>query len=90
MISQKKEGVKLTRIVHFKNFRSTREYRKKSEFIQDMMFYIPVEVLLSSVQSTDRLGRRTDMRDDSAEILFQSFLQEVLVSSSGIGKYLHS
>ena len=25
------------------------------------------------------------MRDDSAEILFQSFLQEVLVSSSGMG-----
>ena len=27
-----------------------------------------------------------DMRDDSAEILFQSFLQEALVSSSGIGQ----
>ena len=26
------------------------------------------------------------MRDDSAEILFQSFLQEALVSSSGMGK----
>ena len=30
------------------------------------------------------------MRDDSAEILFQSFLQKVLVSSSGLGKDVHS
>ena len=29
------------------------------------------------------------MRDDSAEILFQSFLQEALVSSSGMGRYVH-
>ena len=30
------------------------------------------------------------MRDDSAEILFQSFLQEALVSSSGMGRDVHS
>ena len=30
------------------------------------------------VQSLDRLGLRGDMRDDSAEILFKSFLQEHL------------
>ena len=29
------------------------------------------------------------MRDDSAEILFQSFLQEALVSSSGMDRYVH-
>ena len=29
------------------------------------------------------------MMDDSAEILFQSFLQEALVSSSGMGKDVH-
>ena len=29
------------------------------------------------------------MRDDSAEILFQSFLQETHVSSSGMGRYVH-
>ena len=29
------------------------------------------------------------MRDDSAQILFQSFLQEALVSSSGIGRDVH-
>ena len=40
---------------------------------------------ISSVQSLDRLDRRGDMRDDSADIHFQSFLQEALVSSSGIG-----
>ena len=33
---------------------------------------------------------RGDMRDDSAEILFQSFLQKALVSSSGLGKDVHS
>ena len=33
---------------------------------------------------------RGDMRDDSAEILFQYFLQEALVSSSGMGRYVHS
>ena len=40
----------------------------------------------SSVQSLDQLGRRRDLMDDSAEILFQSFLQEALVSSSGMGR----
>ena len=30
------------------------------------------------------------MRDDSAEILFQSFLLEVIVSSSGMGRDIHS
>ena len=44
----------------------------------------------SSVQSLDRLGRPRDMADDSAEILFQSFLQEAPVSSSGMGRDVHS
>ena len=30
------------------------------------------------------------MRDSSAEILFQSFLQEAVVSSSGMGRNVHS
>ena len=30
------------------------------------------------------------MRDDSAEVLFQSVLQEALVSCSGLGKDVHS
>ena len=47
-------------------------------------------VQFSSVQSLDRLGYwGEDLRDDSAEILFQSFLQEALVSSSGIGRDVH-
>ena len=36
-----------------------------------------------SVQTLDRLGRRKDMKDDSADILFQSSLQDALVNSSG-------
>ena len=44
----------------------------------------------NSVQSLDRLGRRGDMEDESAEILLQSFLQEALVSSSGMGRDVHS
>ena len=44
----------------------------------------------SSVQSLERLGRRGDMRNDLAEILFQSFLQEAPVSSSGMGRDDHS
>ena len=47
-------------------------------------------VQFSSVQSLDRLGRRGDMRSDSAEILFQSFLLEALVSSPGMGRDVHS
>ena len=51
-------------------------------------------VQFSSVQPLDRLGRRggggSDMKDDSAEILFQSFLQETLVSSCGMGREVHS
>ena len=42
------------------------------------------------VQSLDKLGHRGDMRVDSAEILSQSFLQEALVSSSGMGRDVHS
>ena len=44
----------------------------------------------SSVQSLDQLGRRGNMRDDSAEIPFQSLLQDDLVSSSGMGRHVHS
>ena len=40
----------------------------------------------SSVQSLDRMGHRGDMKDDSAEIFLQSFLQKALVSCSGMGK----
>ena len=36
---------------------------------------------LSSVQFLDQLCHRRDMKDNSAEILSQSFLQEALVSS---------
>ena len=36
--------------------------------------------------SFGRLGRRGNMRDDSAEILFQSFLREAVVSSSDMGR----
>ena len=44
----------------------------------------------SSVQSLDWLGCHWDMGDDSAEILFHFFLQEALVSSSGMGRYVQS
>ena len=50
------------------------------------------DLTLFSVQfnpSLDRLGRRGDMTDDSAEILFQSFLQEALVSSSNYYYYYY-
>ena len=40
--------------------------------------------LVDSGQSLDRSGRRGDMTNDSIEILFQSFLQEAIVSSSGM------
>ena len=40
----------------------------------------------NSVPSIDRLGHRGDRRDDSAKILFQSCLQEALVSRSGMGR----
>ena len=43
-----------------------------------------------SVQSLDRSGRRGDVRDDSAEILFWSFLQEATVSSAGLGRDVHT
>ena len=44
---------------------------------------------LSSVHFLDLLGRQGDMRDNSAEILFQPFLQEAVVSSSGMGGDVH-
>ena len=45
---------------------------------------------ISSVQSLDRSGRHGDMKDSSAETLFQSFLQKALGSSSGVGMDSHS
>ena len=51
-------------------------------------------ISISSVQSLDRLGHGGGgegvMTDDSADILFRSFLQEALVSSSGMGRAVHS
>ena len=44
----------------------------------------------SSVQSRDRPGCQGDMRDDSAQILFQSFLQDALESCSGMDRDVHS
>ena len=44
----------------------------------------------SSVQSLDWLGGWWDMTDDQAEILFQSSLQEVVASSSGTVRNVHS
>ena len=46
--------------------------------------------VFSSIQSLDRLGLRLGMRPDSRENLFQSFLQEALVSSSGMGRNVNS
>ena len=43
----------------------------------------------TSVQFLDQLRSRENTRDDSTEILFQSFLQEALVSSSGMGRDVH-
>ena len=39
------------------------------------------EVAVSSIQSFDLLDRRGNIKDDSAEILFQSFLREAFVCS---------
>ena len=47
-------------------------------------------VFVILVQSLDQLGHRGDMKDNSAEILFQCFLQEALVSSSGTGRNVRS
>ena len=44
----------------------------------------------SSIQSLDRLGHCRDMRNHSAETLFQSFLQKALVSSCDIGRDVNS
>ena len=38
----------------------------------------------------NQLGRRGNTTDDSAEILFQCFLQEAIVSTSGMGMDVHS
>ena len=44
---------------------------------------------ISSVQSFDQLGRRWNIWDNSEEILFQPFLQEALVSCSGVVRDVH-
>ena len=44
----------------------------------------------SLVQFAVQLGCRGNMTDDSAEILFQSFLQEALLNISGMGRDVRS
>ena len=44
---------------------------------------------LPSVKSLDRRGCQGHRRGDSAEVLFQSFLREAIVSDSGIGRDVH-
>ena len=46
--------------------------------------------MFTSVQSHDGLGGQGEVRDHLAEILFQSFLLEALVSSSGTGRDVHA
>ena len=41
---------------------------------------------LKSARCPDRLGRRGDMTDDSAEILFEPFQREAFRSNSGMGR----
>ena len=45
---------------------------------------------ISSINFLDQLSCQRDMGDNSAEILFLTFLQEALVSSSGMGRDVHS
>ena len=44
------------------------------------------KLTLVSVQFLDQMNCQRGMRDDSTEILFQSFLQKTIISSSGTGK----
>ena len=48
------------------------------------------QLCVSSGQSLDRLGNRGDMRDDLAEVLFQSFLRKANVSGSGTDRDVHA
>ena len=43
----------------------------------------------SSVQSLDRLGRRVDMRDDSAEIFLKSFPQQAIMQGCPLFDFVH-
>ena len=45
--------------------------------------YQPTEQF-SSIQSLDQMGYQRGMTNESADILFQSFLQEAIMSSSGM------
>ena len=47
-------------------------------------------VAQDSVQSFDPLVHQRDMRGNSAEILIQALLQEAILSSSGMGRGVHS
>ena len=52
--------------------------------------YCAFNISLQRVDSLDRWSRRADIRDDVAEILFQSFPQKALMRSSGKGKNVYS
>ena len=46
--------------------------------------------MVSSDKTRDLLGIRADIRDDSAEILLQAFLQKALASSPDMNRDVHS
>ena len=58
--------------------------------LHDSTFSSALFVNYNSFQSLDRLSRLGDIGEDFAEILFQSFLYEALVSSSGMGRDVRS
>ena len=57
---------------------------KKHNVVVDEIFSGNTYIGHASVQFLDQVSCWVDMKDDSAEIVLLSFLQEVIVSSSGI------
>ena len=66
------------RILRLRIFRpidkSTPDQFSEGTTVRSILYRFSPDVC-SSVQSLDLLGRRGDMTDDSAEILFKSFMQ---------------
>ena len=61
-----------------------------SAFLMKNQREVIIFVPLSSVQSLGRLGHQRDIRDNAAEMFFQTFMWEAIVSSSGIDGDAHS
>ena len=79
--------------INLDNGRNTLERQNSQQYEKHAKLFWQTtgfNIQFSSIQSLDHLGHWEYMKDDSAETLYQYFLQEALVNSFGMDRDVHS